>query len=682
MRRSSYVILMLIIGVLSCARKEAKFTGERGGSLVIGALDMPTRIDPLEPSLFSSNEILELLFLPLHRIDPQTGRMQPVLAESWEFSEDLRSVTYYLRKNVTWWDGKPVTAEDILFTYQKMKDPATNYPSINALRFVSEAEVINSRTIRFTCERVYADILTDTDIRPVPKHIYEEAGLDFGRNPVGNGPYKLKEWVPGQGMILTVNEGYYRGAPALEEIYVRHYTVAKDMIDDFTNGDLDLVLDITPSAAQDLRDNENVNVLTQPGNTYLYVAWNLSHPFLRDAQLRRALSLAINKQRILHDIYRDMGEISSGPLVPSSWGYNDEVMPVEYSVSNARELLRSMGFIDSNRNRLIDKDRQDFVLTIITNSENLDRAAILDYVAEDLRQLGIRVITRKLPANEFLDALANRQFDGYIMGWYVGDKIDPAIYWSSQGRYNFVGYSNALVDSLIEKGVSMLDRKRAQQVWNEFQRTVHDDQPYSFLVVPNRMAAIYKRVKGVEHEVRLTSTHLYWIPEAERRVSVAVSMPEISRGERGAAIPAPIPVRTDTTRVTSESTPAAVAPEQILEAVAQSDTSAADTSLSIAVTLPPAPPKPSIISRAEPVKRIEPKYPAAAAEFNAAGTIVVRVLVGEDGKVKNARVMQSFGNPACEQAALDAARQWEFTPATKDGVPFEQRVSIPFTFTP
>ncbi|MBE0433669.1 TonB family protein, partial [candidate division WOR-3 bacterium] len=114
---------------------------------------------------------------------------------------------------------------------------------------------------------------------------------------------------------------------------------------------------------------------------------------------------------------------------------------------------------------------------------------------------------------------------------------------------------------------------------------------------------------------------------------------------------------------------------------ARSETTVIDTG-SLSSELLPPPPKPSVITRAEPVKRVEPKYPAAALEFGAAGTIVVRVLVGADGLVKETVILTSFGNPACEEAALAAARQWEFIPATKDGVPFEQRVSIPFTFTP
>lgn len=681
MRRPILGLLIFLLFIYSCAEKKDRFTGERGGSLTIGTMDSPARISPLQPSLFSSNDVLDLLFLRLHRVDSKTGKMKPILAESWEFSEDLKSITYYLRKDIKWWDGKPVTADDIHYTYQKMKEPETNYPNINSLRFINEVMVLTPHSIKFTCERVYADILTDTDIMPVPKHLHEEMGPGFAEDPVGNGPYRIKEWVPNRGIILTANEQYYHEAPPLDEIHLKYYVNADEMLDDFDNGDLDLILDITPNAAQELTKNENVRVLAQPGNTYLYVGWDLKNPFLEEKAVREALSMAINKQRILADIYLNMGEISSGPLTPSSWGYNAEVVPVSYNVDRARKILQEQGFGDSNRNRFVDKDGRDFSVRLITNSENPDRVAILRYIAEDLRQIGVRVIPQTLGADAFIDALIQKQFDGFIMGWSMSDKIDPAVFWSSQGRYNLISYDNVLVDSLIDAGVSLLNRKRAQEVWGEFQRVVHEDQPYAFLVVPNRIAAVYKRVKGIDYEVKLASAQVYWIPEAERRVSVAAVIPE-NREEGRAETAIPVSTRIETTSTLVEEPPPVIAPERILEAAAQSDTTVADTVAAIVAALPPAPPKPSVISRAEPIKRVEPRYPAAAAEFEAAGTIVVRVLVGDDGKVKEARIIKSFGNPACEQAALDAARQWEFKPAAKDGVPFEQRVSIPFTFTP
>jgi peptide/nickel transport system substrate-binding protein len=679
MRQLTILLTLVILAMIACAQHEYKFTGESGGTLTIGTTDLPTRINPLEPSMFSSNEVLSLLFLRLHEVDPKTGRMKPVLAESWEFSEDLKSITYYLRNDVKWWDGQPVTALDVLYTYQQMTEAATNYPNVHSLRAIKNVEVLNVNTIKFTFDKVYADILTDSDIMPVPKHVYEAEGEVFGNNPVGNGPYKIKEWVRGRVIVLIANDQYYLGRPPIDEIQLRYYADTDEMRDDFAVGDLDLLLDITPTTAQTLRQNENVSIYSQPGESYLYVAWNQTHPFLKDREVREALGMAINKQRILDEIYLGMGEISVGPLTSSSWGYDAQVVPVPYDVDRARKILQDKGFGDFNRNGILDMNRREFALSIITNSENIDRSAILRFIADDLRRIGVRVIPQTLDANTFISALLNRQFDGFVMGWRVGDKIDPTLLWSSEGKYNLIAYENKRVDSLIEYGVSLLDRRRAREVWREFQRLVHDDQPYTFLVVPDQLTAVYKRVKGIDHEVRLASASTYWIPEAERRVSVAVviaepqTRPVEGRGRTPPAVSAP--VESSVTRL--EEPPAVLTPERILEAAALRDTGTA-----VAVSLPPAPPTPSVITRAEPIKRVEPEYPAVAAEFNASGTIVVRVLVGSDGLVKEAKVMKSFGNPACERAALDAARQWQFTPATKDGLPFEQRVSIPFAFAP
>jgi len=651
MRRFLSVFILVIIVLFSCAREEESFVGERGGTLIIGTTDLPARISPLEPSVFSSSEILDLLFLHLHRVDRKTGKMKPVLAESWEFSEDLKSVTYYLRRGVKWWDGHPVTAEDVLYTYQIMKEPSTNYPYLNFLRFIRKVEVVDPYAVRFTFEKVYADILTDSDIMALPKHIHESEDTILGENPVGNGPYRIEEWVSGSEIILTANDDYYRGRPSIDKIHIRNYKNMDDMLADFATGDLDAVLNITPQSAQELVQNENVSIYSQPGNSYLYVGWNLEHPFLQDKLVRRALSMAINNQRILTDIYAGMGEMSLGPLPSSAWGYSEAIEPIGYDADLALSVLKEQGFADFNGNGIIDKDRKDFAIRVVTNSENADRVTILRYVTEDLRRIGIRVIPQTLDAADFINALINKQFDGYIMGWRVGEKIDPAVCWKSRGTYNFVSYSNTVVDSLIDAGVSKLDRRKARETWHEFQKIIYEEQPYTFLVVPNDIAATYKRVKGVEHGVRLASANAYWIPEAERRVSVASVIPETGPKTEGSTqMPTTLDISEPTGSFVEESL-AVIRPERILEAAAQSDTTVPDTT-TIVAAVPPAPPKPSVITRAEPNRRIEPEYPASAAEFGASGTIVVRVLVGTDGAVKDAEVVQSFGNPACEKAAL------------------------------
>ncbi|MEO0161311.1 MAG: TonB family protein [candidate division WOR-3 bacterium] len=689
MKKPCLLIISLCL-VFYCAKKEELLKGEKGGKLIIGTMDLPSVLSPLQPSMLGSNEILDLLFMRLHRQDPHTGRMKPELASSWEFSEDLTSITYYLRKDIKWWDGEPVTAEDILYTYEKMQDPKTNYPFIASLKYIKKVELLDKYTIKFTFSQVYADLLTDSDIMPVPKHIYEKYGAEFGTTKiVGNGPYMVKEWVPGSGLVLIANENYYRGRPPLDEITIKYYNNAPAMIADFEQGNIDIILNLTPADAKRLSSNQNINIVSQTGNSYVYIGWNLANEFLRDKEIRKALTMAINRTQILNDVLLGMGQISLGPLPPSSWAFNENINPIEFNPVKAKEILTSKGFEDRNRNKIIDKNGKDFTLTIITNVENPERVQILNFVATYLSQLGIKVNAQTMDVSSFISALISRKFDGFIMGWSVGDKIDPYPYWHSdpnRGRFNFVGYRNPVIDSLIEVGTLVLNRKKAKEIWGEFQRIIYEDQPYTFLVVPNDVAANYKRVKGIEERISLANAYTYWIPEAERRVAVVakITPPTSSPGVTpppaapATTTPAPVTPPPTTRREETPKPPPTVSPEKLLEAAASKET----TTVAAPPPPPVTPPKPSVITRPEPIKRVLPKYPEAARAIGATGKVIVKVVVGIDGKVKSATIYSSFGNPACEEAALAAAKQWEFKPATKDGEPFEQTIQIPFDFKP
>ncbi|MEO0190831.1 MAG: TonB family protein, partial [candidate division WOR-3 bacterium] len=367
--------------------------------------------------------------------------------------------------------------------------------------------------------------------------------------------------------------------------------------------------------------------------------------------------------------------------------FNENVSPVEFNPAKAKDILLNKGFEDRNRNKILDKNGKDITLTIITNVENPERVQILNFVANYLSQLGIKVNAQTMDVNSFISALVNRKYDGFIMGWSVSDKIDPTLYWHSdpnRGKFNFVNYRNPAVDSLIDIGTVILNRRKAKEIWGEFQKKVYEDQPYTFLVVPNEIAANYKRVKGTDEGIALASAYTYWIPETERRVTIAAKITPTP--------PTPTPTPTTTPVTPTPTTPAtptpkkeetpkpltpAVSPEKLLEAAATSK-----ETTTVAPPPPTMPPKPSVITRPEPIKKVLPKYPDAARAIGATGKVVVEVIVGTDGKVKSATIFSSFGNPACEEAAIAAAKQWEFKPATKDGEPFEKSVRIPFDFKP
>jgi peptide/nickel transport system substrate-binding protein len=558
-----------------------------------------------------------------------------------------------------------------------MVAPETQYPNIARLRFIDTVAVLGTHTIRFTFNRVYADLLTDSDIMPVPKHIHEQAPETFGQNPVGNGPYRIDEWIPGSRLVMVANDAYYRGRPPLDEIEVRYYLDATAMLNAFTQGQLDVVLNITPAAAQRLATDDDVVLDRRPGNTYTYVGWNLTHEHLSDRDVRRALSLAIHTRVLLDSVFGGLGTISNGPLPPSSWAHSSDVLPLPHDLSGAREILQTEGFADRNQNGILDKNGRDFVLNVITNSESSDRVALLDAISRDLEELGVRVRTQVLRTDEFIQAVISKNFDGFVMGWSVGEKIDPTVYWYSdatKGIYNFVSYENKAVDSLIDEGVAMLNRKKAKRIWHTFQKTVYEDLPYTFLVVPDAISASHRRVKGTDRGLVLSSASTYWIPASDREAISAIPPPVVEE-----IVATPEPASGPETE--PEIVPV-VRPEEVLEAAARRETTSVAAVQPESVTTISPPPKPSIITRATPVTRVAPGYPETARAIGASGRIVIRVLVGVDGLVKEATILSSFGNPACEAAALEAAEQWEFNPATKDGVPFEQKATIPFDFRP
>ncbi|MCX7995061.1 MAG: ABC transporter substrate-binding protein [candidate division WOR-3 bacterium] len=453
MKKFLFFVLITFL-IIQCAQKEEPLKGERGGNLIIGTTDFPSTLSPLQPSVLGSNEILELLFMRLHRIDPHTGKMKPELASSWEFSEDLTAVTYYLRKDIKWWDGEPVTAEDVLYTYEKMQDPKTNYPFVASLKYIKKVELLDQYTIKFTFTQVYANLLTDSDIMPVPKHIYEKYSKEFGTTKiVGNGPYKIKEWIPGSSLVLIANDSYYRGRPPLDEITIKYYPSVEALTADLEAGNIEIALNLTPADAKKLSRNQNINIVSRAGNSYIYIGWNLDNEFLKDKEIRKALTMAINRTQILNDVLLGMGQISLGPFPPSSWAFNENINPIQFNLAKAKDILLNKGFEDRNRNKILDKNGKDITLTIITNVENPERVQILNFVSNYLAQLGIKVNSQTMDVNSFITALINRKFDGFIMGWSVGDKIDPTIYWHSdpaRGKFNFIGYKNPSVDSLID----------------------------------------------------------------------------------------------------------------------------------------------------------------------------------------------------------------------------------------
>ncbi len=318
-------LCVILIVILSCAKVE-KFTykGEKGGTLIIASLEEPSNLNPLYPPITGYSPITFLLFSQLHKID-KNGKVMPCIASSWEFSEDLTKITYYIDKNSKWSDGTPITQKDIITTFESMKDPKNNYPLIGRLKYIRNVKPVGNNGVQFEFTITYADEILNSNIFPLPSKLIENqmGNQKFKEMPeITSGPFKLAEWKKGEFIELLANENYIYGRPPLDRIVFWFPQSIEELIDEMKNGNIDIVLNFPPDKVKDV-NLPNYKTVIETGNSYTFLGWNLNQ--FKNKRLRKALTMAIDRKKIIDEVLKGSGEISYGPIPQNHWAFDEAV---------------------------------------------------------------------------------------------------------------------------------------------------------------------------------------------------------------------------------------------------------------------------------------------------------------------------------------------------------------------
>ncbi len=710
-------IFLMIAGfflVLSgCSKTEKYPLGESGGTLTIGTLNEPASLNPLRLSFTASTDIHEKLFLTLHRFDKDMNIVAG-LARSWKFSEDFKEVTYVLRKGVKWSDGQPVTAEDVKFSFDMMRDPGIKYARSGGLQFVEKVEVVGPLAVKFVFNRVYSDELFDTGIMVLPKHIMEKLSAansaDFDADPVSDGPYRVEEWVRGDRLVLAANPDFYKGKPALDRIIFKFFGDEASLMAALQNGTVDMTNDLSPQYALKVQGDPNLASIEYPGRSFTFIGWNLKSPLFSDVNLRKAFALSIDQTALINDVLMGKGKQANGPFLPTSWAYDQDLKPQPYDPEQAKALLAELGWKERNREGFLAKGpKQVLELNLLLAQGQPVQEATAVLIREQLKGIGVKVNLAVVDARTFIQRIRGGQYDAMMFSWKNDFKVDPTAVWHSapeKGIYNFIlKYSNPSVDSLIDMGLATLSRRKAKDIWVKFQQVINTEMPATYLYVPDVVTIIYKGVTGPAQDARgpMASLDEWWIPAAQRRgeamASASVSpaavvpppsqpvetaVPERNQPEKpapAAAKPQPVATRTEqpapsrpvAAAPVTPPKPAAVNPQDLLVAEA--------TPTPVAVAPVVEEPKEPEIPPTEPeaVKIVSPAYPETARKAGITGRVFVKILVGPDGKVKDAQVIRGIGY-GCDEAAVGAAMKAQFKPGTKNGQPADTYITIPYPF--
>ncbi|NPA15192.1 MAG: peptide-binding protein [Deferribacteres bacterium] len=485
----------------------AVYAQDYGDAIVLGSIGEPKRLIPLLASDSASATISGFVFNGLLKYDGDLNLVGD-LAESWEIEDGGRVIVFHLRKGVLWQDGKPFTARDVKFTYEKLVDPKVATPYSGDFELIKKFEVIDDYTVRITYKYPFAPALSSWTMGIIPEHLLKNEDLNttgFNRHPVGTGPFILESWKTGQKLVLRANPRYFRGRPYLDRVIYRIIPDSATMFLELASGNLDY-MGLTPFQYKRQTNTEffrkNFRKFRYPALVYTYLGYNLRLPIFSDKRVRKALTYAIDRKLIVDVVLLGLGQVSNGIFPPSSWACDTSFSPLPYDPKKAKELLAEAGWRDTDGDGVLDKDGKPFEFTIVTNQGNSQRINTAEIIQYELAQVGVKVKIRVLEWQALLRAIYDRNFQAIILGWSLGADPDPYDIWHSSktkpGEFNFVGYKNPEVDRLIEEARRIFDRKKRAELYHKIQRLIYEDYPYTFLYVPDNLSILHRRFRNVK----------------------------------------------------------------------------------------------------------------------------------------------------------------------------------------
>jgi len=456
------------------------------------------RVNPLYASANEvDSDLSHLVFAGLLRIAPD-GRVIPDMADMPTVSDDDRTYTFKIRRNVRWHDGAPVTSRDVAFTVRMLVDAEFRGDPILAEGWRGAiVETPDDETVIVTLRQASSPFLArSATIGILPEHLLGTVSAadlydaTFNASPVGSGPYRVVA-LDSREARLTAYDNYHLGRPNFDSFTLRFYTDDAAASRALQSGDVGaLFLRRTPSPGElaDLSSAKDIKVEQIRGSAHVLLYLNTSNAMFVEEEVRRAISLGIDRQAIANLAYAGTATPSSSPIAPGSWSYVEEYDQVELNRSEARTLLQDAGWQPAPSTGILTREGQEFRFTIRVDNDPA-RLAAAGEIASQLEGLGIRVSVASTTFSVLRrDYLEPRRFEAAISVWDQGPDPDPYFAWHSSqlgsAGLNFANYENTIADELIAQGRMTNDLDIRRDSYRQFQEIWQTQSPSVVLVYP------------------------------------------------------------------------------------------------------------------------------------------------------------------------------------------------------
>jgi peptide/nickel transport system substrate-binding protein len=502
-------------GVGSKTPDDAGGPPRRGGTAVLGSIsDVDSWNEYLSQQTFAIN-LHRRMYLRLAQELGDTAdhpaTFSPLLAESWSFSPDRLELTFHLR-SCTWSDGTPVTASDVAYTWRAQTAKEVAWVGAESKARIVDVAAVDARTVRFRFDRAYPEQLADAvEGGIVPEHVFGSVPFaqwrthDWTGARVVSGPFRLASHRPAEEIVLERNPLYFeKELPRLDRVVVRVVPDVGNLFTQALAGGIDYLEGLPPQDAERAEKTPGMKVIAFDNPMFDYIGWNERRPPFDDPMVRRAMTLAIDRERIVEDLLFGHGKVSTGPLLSFTWTADRALAPWPYAPEEARRILAGRGWAARGDGVLV-RDGKPLELEMTTNAGNRLREAVLVRIQEQLGRVGVLVHPRPLEMKTFRQKNAAGDFDAYVGGWRFSGKVDLASIFGSAAvppeGSNVVGYRSREADRLLAELSSASEWTAMRPLFSALALRIHEDQPYTFLYEGKRLAVAGPRLHGVEIDV-------------------------------------------------------------------------------------------------------------------------------------------------------------------------------------
>lgn len=505
--------LLFLSGILFVAgflQRNTHVVAESGGTYTEGSLGQPRYLNPILASASDLDvDISRLVYSSLFRLDDSLA-IQPDLAEKYEISEDKTEYTIFLRKNVSWHDGQPFTANDVVFTIRSIQTPEYGSPLISAFQGV-EVNKIDDSTVRFKLKQPYAPFLASLTVGITPQHVWENIApknaslAEQMLKPIGTGPFKFSELITKRrtgeitNLHLVRNTGYYGQRPYLNEVVFNFYSSHQDAVQALTSGKVDGVSFLPLQLLENVTKKNSLDIHRILLPQYFALFFNQEKSAtLKDANIRNALALATNRQAIINEALSNEGEALQVPLPLNS----QEGQPsINFDPEAARKVLDDAGWKDIDGDGVREKDNQRLHLKI-TTTDWPEYVHTAEVVQKQWRDIGIESEIAHTGAGTIQqDVVRPREYEVLLFGEILSADPDLYPFWHStqvkSPGLNLSLFKNKEMDTLLEQARQTLNREERLQKYTTFNQKFMDLKPALILYRPHYLFVTTNDVNGI-----------------------------------------------------------------------------------------------------------------------------------------------------------------------------------------